>query len=311
MNKYIKFSLNILRGRKSIKDIFKKPTTPDIRESLLEVLNDIDFEKYEKSCNSNSIAIKPNSDDKINIFTFWYDGWKSNDSLPKVVLKCRDNLIKYYKDNPAYNVIFLDKDNMFEYVNPDDVLYTEYKNNKISTQVLSDLLRLAVLLKHGGVWVDSTILFLGDKFDFESFFDYSEFNSIFDENYYMIGNECFSFYKGYEQYWCSFMLSAWKESNIVSRAYKFLKQYIIEKNYNLIYLCIDLAIMFATYQTNGSTLSRKGYEVLEVMYSYYNFNYKNKSIAFYESTPFKMNWRIDTTRHIKAIEKYINKLAKK
>lgn len=310
MNKYIKFGLNFLRGRKTIKDIILRNSSTDTRRELCSVLDNIEFEKYEVFCDSSLSAIKPSKDSKINIFIFWYEGWNTG-GVPKVLLKCKTNLLKFYECQPFYNIVFLDQYNIFEYVYKEDILYSEFLNKKVSIQTLSDLLRLAVLLKHGGIWLDSTILFLGDKFDFRNLYYYSEFNSILNENFNPKRYHCFASYKGYEQYWCTFMLSAWKQSNIVDRAYNFLKYYIKEQNYKNIYFSLDLAIMFATYKTNGVSFNKCGYEVYEIMQSYYDFSYKNKSTLFYKSSPFKMNWRIDTTRHIKAIEKYIQKSAKK
>lgn len=89
MNKYIKFGLNFLRGRKTIKDIILRNSSTDTRRELCSVLDNIEFEKYEVFCDSSLSAIKPSKDSKINIFIFWYEGWNTGGGT-KGSLKMQD-----------------------------------------------------------------------------------------------------------------------------------------------------------------------------------------------------------------------------
>lgn len=82
-----------------------------------------------------------------NIYVFWYDGF---DNLPPIVEMC----IKLWEElNPEFNVLKLDKNDL---ENALDEL--GLSNLHIPIQHLSDILRVYMLSKYGGLWVDSTVL---------------------------------------------------------------------------------------------------------------------------------------------------------
>lgn len=149
MNKYIAYFLSVVTGRRKLKQTFLFKKTPDFNdEAVRTIIKTIDFSQYEPFCDDNSLASQPNSTEKINVFAFWYDGWESLKN--KVVLKCKENLLKYYGANSKYNVVLLDKNNILDYVNADDILLDQFLSQKITIQQLSDLLRLCLLYKRGG-----------------------------------------------------------------------------------------------------------------------------------------------------------------
>jgi len=77
------------------------------------------------------------------IYFFWFQGMSD---APKIVNKCLESWIYYNKD---WKIVILDKANYIDYT---DLVYDE----KISLTKFSDFLRLSILNKHGGLWVDST-----------------------------------------------------------------------------------------------------------------------------------------------------------
>lgn len=83
------------------------------------------------------------------IFTFWDTGWNK---APYVCQKCIYSWSFY---NPEYKIIKLDKKNVYKYLDS-NFLDKLWKKNQIQTQ--SDILRLNLLNKYGGIWVDSTLL---------------------------------------------------------------------------------------------------------------------------------------------------------
>ena len=82
------------------------------------------------------------------IWMLWMDGL---DAAPFVVQQC---VASWIAKNPTWQVIVLDKDTLAEHVNLDELCgeNAEY----ISIQALSDIIRINLLVKHGGVWVDAT-----------------------------------------------------------------------------------------------------------------------------------------------------------
>lgn len=83
------------------------------------------------------------------IWILWYQGLSE---APFIVRRCIDSWVK---ENPSWEVVILDKDNLGEYIVldlPDDKL----ANLSLSKQ--SNFVRLQLLSEYGGVWADSTTL---------------------------------------------------------------------------------------------------------------------------------------------------------
>ena len=83
------------------------------------------------------------------IWIFWYQGISN---APFVVRGCIDSWVK---ENPGWEVVVLDKDNLAEYV---VLALPNEKLADISLTKQSNLVRLQLLSQYGGVWADSTTL---------------------------------------------------------------------------------------------------------------------------------------------------------
>ena len=99
-------------------------------------------------CNSNALLVK-NKEPIIprTIWILWHQGLSN---APFIVKKCIDS---WYKENPEWEIIVLDADTVHDYVHlavPEDIM------SKLSLAHQSDLVRLALLSKHGGIWADAT-----------------------------------------------------------------------------------------------------------------------------------------------------------
>tara|TARA_B100000886_G_scaffold327644_1_gene275323 strand:+ start:5441 stop:6325 length:885 start_codon:yes stop_codon:yes gene_type:complete len=85
-----------------------------------------------------------------NIFLLWLQGWDKAPWLQKKVLE------SWIFNNPDWKIKLIDEKNIPNYVN--DIDYIFDKNKKITPQAKSDIIRLSLLKKYGGVWADSTLL---------------------------------------------------------------------------------------------------------------------------------------------------------
>lgn len=91
------------------------------------------------------------------IWLFWYQGLENAPDVVKAAIKSW----KHYHDNSKWNIIILDKWNMRYFVNFNDMHISSSTLNTISTNdliLLSDLIRVYLLYKYGGVWIDATVL---------------------------------------------------------------------------------------------------------------------------------------------------------
>ena len=109
---------------------------------LLLVLNQYS-EFYENSTPKNPKIPKI-------IWSYWDQGIKSS---PLIVKKCFKNWKKY---NPDWDINILNDSNINQYINTYHIDTINKENS--SVQKKSDMIRFLLLIKYGGVWLDSSII---------------------------------------------------------------------------------------------------------------------------------------------------------
>lgn len=85
------------------------------------------------------------------IWFFWGQGIDNGTALTKIAL----NRLKLLK---CYDVIVLSMNNIREYVEIPNYIYDKFLDGKISYTHFSDILRINLLSKYGGIWIDSTVI---------------------------------------------------------------------------------------------------------------------------------------------------------
>jgi len=85
------------------------------------------------------------------IFTYWDQGWER---VPAVVELCRLSLELHHPDATVH---FLDSESVQDWI--EFPLIDEEKWTQLPLPHRSDLIRTALLIKYGGVWVDPTVWF--------------------------------------------------------------------------------------------------------------------------------------------------------
>ena len=115
---------------------------------------------------------------KLPIWQLWLQG---EDNAPNIVKNCLKS-VKYY--NPDREVVLLTEENISDYISLPPFIVEKYKKGIISNTHYSDIVRVFLLSKYGGTWIDATILFTGDipKKILES--DFFCFSSTEDSLYY-------------------------------------------------------------------------------------------------------------------------------
>ena len=84
------------------------------------------------------------------IWMYWAQGWNE---APELVRKCRST---WQLQNPDWTVISLDDDLIPQYAD----LFSIIEDRSIGVAHRSDILRLQLLHRHGGVWADATTVCL-------------------------------------------------------------------------------------------------------------------------------------------------------
>lgn len=196
----------------------------------------LNLKLIDRRVNSFIKGLKNNSDLKgpipDNIFFFWYDGL---DKMPKIPTVCLRKLKENYGDK--YNIVFVDKNNMESLSSINPFFIDLLNKKKISIQMFSDILRFTLLHNIGGYWVDSSLFFYSNKFDFKSLLNDLDFNSV--ENISI--NKPFISYDGNNSKWCSFLLAG-KKGNIESKSYLETIKYYFSKYKHAPYFMTDILI---------------------------------------------------------------------
>ena len=85
------------------------------------------------------------------IWVFW---WQGENKAPLIVKKCIDS-IRRNAGNMIVKII--DSENYTEYVNVSDHIMMKMQKGIISLTHFSDYYRMALLAKHGGLWIDASL----------------------------------------------------------------------------------------------------------------------------------------------------------
>ena len=121
----------------------------------------IDFEKSYQSELPHKTSNK--------VWICWFQGMEN---APELVKRCYRSV----KENmPDKEIVVLTSENLIEYVDFPKFILDKWKQGIITHTHMTDLLRLELLIKYGGMWIDATVFCSGKKipeyyFDSELFF---------------------------------------------------------------------------------------------------------------------------------------------
>ncbi|MFW8592248.1 capsular polysaccharide synthesis protein [Glaciecola sp. 2405UD65-10] len=117
-----------------------------VKEALLNML-ELNFDNYKTFSTA-----KPSN----KVWYFWWDGVEN---MPAICNKCLESV----KENVGEkNVNIIDKTNFTEFVSLSPTIKSKFEAGSIPIQQFSDILRVELLKKHGGLWLDATILLASD-----------------------------------------------------------------------------------------------------------------------------------------------------
>ena len=89
------------------------------------------------------------------IWICWFQGMEN---APELVKRCYASV---KRNMPDKEIIVITKENMDQYVNFPDHILKKWKRGLITDTKMSDFLRMELLIRYGGLWMDSTIFLSG------------------------------------------------------------------------------------------------------------------------------------------------------
>lgn len=131
---------SLLHGR-TLKSIY-----PIVTNSISGQLKD---EIWKGCCHADADLSTASSP---KVWFCWLQGLKT---APEMVRVCYEAVCKYM---PEREVVVIDGRNYEDYVEVPGFVKKKYRNGVIPTALFSDILRLELLIKYGGTWIDSTLL---------------------------------------------------------------------------------------------------------------------------------------------------------
>ena len=227
-------------------------------------------------------------EDNSNIWVFWMQGFEN---APELVKKCLHSIKCNCGRHP---VIELTKDNIEEYITVPKVIKERLDSKAISLAQFSDYIRLTLLDKYGGIWMDST-MFLAGNFD-EHMKDFSWYSI---KNY-----PCKTIYVS-DCKWTAFFMACGIDNSLVKKCRSLLIHYF-EKNEMLIdYFLIDyiFSLVYTKYNWARDIINHVPNNNLNVYWLKDNlgekFNRKEWDNITKNSHLFKLNHRLDTSTYDK------------
>ena len=96
---------------------------------------------------------------QFSIFNFqfdkvWFCWLQGMEEAPELVRVCLESI----RRNVTEDVVVLDDKNYTEYVTLPEYIVEKYRKGRIPGALFSDMLRLELLIKYGGTWIDATVL---------------------------------------------------------------------------------------------------------------------------------------------------------
>ncbi len=96
--------------------------------------------------------------------TLWFCWLQGLDNAPEIVKACYDSLQQNLTDR---DIKVIDNNNWRDYVELPGHVVRKWEKGRIPAANFSDLLRLELLIRYGGTWIDSTVLCTGFGFGIE------------------------------------------------------------------------------------------------------------------------------------------------
>ena len=166
----------------------------------------------------------------------WFCWFQGDECLPDIPSLCLKSIQRHANRHPI-NIIT--KDNYLKYVDIPEFVILLHKEGKMKTAHFCDIIRMSLLYKHGGLWMDATIFVTKDLS--EDFFNYP---------FYSIKNEDMGHYISHCR-WAGFFLSGWKNCPIYGALLKLYYAYLEKHTLFIDYLMMDYFIDIL-YQTNDT-----------------------------------------------------------
>ena len=145
-----KLGLLVLMGRMKRMEAYRK-LLQEVESTLRKEYTPVLIQKEKDYCNERVMRDKPRK--------IWFCWLQGMENAPELVKVCHESLCKNIKDR---EIVVLTNENLSQYVHLPEYIERKHKKGIIPDAAFTDMLRLELLCKHGGAWIDSTVLCTGE-----------------------------------------------------------------------------------------------------------------------------------------------------
>lgn len=137
---------------------------PKKNDELKEVNKNWKYYRYLKKKYANKVnkSLKETHEYSNKVWWCWLQG---EENAPELNKACLRSLRKNLKDR---EIVVITNENIKEYIDIPEFIIKKHKKGIISHAHFSDIVRLELLIKYGGTWIDSSVYCTGfDKYLFD------------------------------------------------------------------------------------------------------------------------------------------------
>lgn len=91
----------------------------------------------------------------------WWSWLQGESEAPELAKVCLESLRKNF---PDYKIVIVTNDNLDNYVKLPQTILDKFNAGWIKGAHFADIIRLNLLAKYGGVWMDATVFCTGNRF---------------------------------------------------------------------------------------------------------------------------------------------------
>lgn len=156
-NEFLKQGTLVLLRKKTINAAYsciQQKVVPQIKKKYNPLLKQL-IDKYAEKEFTHEHSHK--------VWVCWFQGMEQ---APEIIKICHTSLRRYVKER---EIVVLTDDNISQYVTFPEHIQQKYHEGKIPQAQYSDLLRLELLTRYGGTWIDATVLCTGSHYPQEIF----------------------------------------------------------------------------------------------------------------------------------------------
>lgn len=240
-----------------------------------------------------------NLSNKQTIFVFWYQN-----EMPEIVKRCYTSLQKHCKD---CNIILITKDNLNDFIDVDSCIQQALDEQRMTLTTFSDYVRLALLSKYNGLWLDATIYATKD-IDM-SFFENTLLLPKIDENtnVYSSSHLCSRDFLASYKYANAVYILGSKNSKTIQYSKQLFVKYFSNYKYIVNYFLVNdvmeyIIDMYDDCKKEWFDCPSNNVDVEQIMISCQKPHIAKKYVRQSSSCLFKLSYKTNASKLLKTIE---------